>query len=165
MKPFKLITFLYEQFVDINEKVPRINHGGCGVFAEKLYMVLCNLGLTPKLIVITDNRKGMNERVKGEDNWSDKFGYASITHIVVKIGKHYVDSTGIYSSVKYVCEHHAYRISIREVSTTLTIDTLKDWNNNPYIWNDSFNRRHIKTIENKLEKVCNMAKKNLVVTK
>lgn len=165
MKRFKLLTLLFELFADINEKVPRLNYGGCGVFAEKLYHLLCGLGLNPKLIVITDNAKGMNERVKGYDKWSFKYGYASITHIVVRVGRYYIDSTGIYKSIVFVCEFHKYRETQRQVSTRLTIDVLEKWNAQPYIWNDSFNRRHIKTIEKKLAECYKTVEQNLVVTK
>jgi hypothetical protein len=159
-KPSEIVNYLVEQYSSINEKVPYINHGGCGVFAEKLYNIMRNIGLKPQLVVITNNRIEMDKRIRGEAH-----NYGSIIHIVVKIHGKYVDSTGVYKSIAAVADYHKYPLKEREVSTLLTTDVLANWNSQRYFWNERFNRKYIKTIEDKLEKVCNMAKKNLVVTK
>lgn len=164
MKPTKLITWLFEQYQTINEKVPYINHGGCGIFAEKLYILLCSLNLKPKLIIITDNSLGMDERVKGA-GYCTKHGYAFITHIVIKLNGKYIDSTGIYKTTDAICDYHKYSFRERQVSTTLTLEKLKEWNADVMQWNRKFNRKHIKTIEKKLNDCYKKAEKVLVVSK
>lgn len=164
MKPTKLITWLFEQYQTINEKVPYINEGGCGIFAEKLFNLLTSLSLNPKLIVLTNNRIGMDKRIGGMEGYSRLYGYASITHIVVKLNDKYIDSTGIYETIKAISHVHKYKPNETYTSLKLTIDKLMEWNAEPYMWNDNFNRKHIKRIENKLNECYKKYEKVLVVS-
>ncbi len=162
MKPVKIAAVLYEQYHSINEKVGNINCGGCGVFAEKLFMLLTNLGFIPKLIVLTNSKEGMDIRIKDDEG---DYGFTYITHIVVKLGNRYIDSLGIYKTIDEIRIKHNYSFRECYVNTKLTIERLKEWNADSSIWNRKFDRRHIKTIEEKLEKVYNKVKINLELIK
>ena len=74
MKPTKLIAWLFEQYQILNERIPYINEGGCGIFAEKLFNILTSLGLNPKLIVLTNNRIGMDKRIAGMEGYTRLYG-------------------------------------------------------------------------------------------
>lgn len=158
MKSTKLITWLFEQYQTINEKVGNINCGGCGIFAEKLFILLINLGLKPKLIVLTENKKGMDDRILN-NNYR-----AYITHIVIKLGNRYIDSLGLYKTIDEIRLKHGYSIWECRISTKLTLDKLKEWNKDAGIWNRKFDRNHIKTIEKKLNECYKKAEKVLVVS-
>lgn len=162
-KPIEIVKELFEHYYDINEKVNNINQGGCGVFAEKLFIALTKLGLKPKLVVLTDNSLAMKHRILDTEDYASYYGYAYIEHIAVKVGSILVDSEGIYKNVwdlRYCGEYES-----RQVCNTLTLEVLQEWNANARMWNDRFNRRHIKTIEKKLADCYKKVNQNLVVTK
>lgn len=154
MKSTQIIQKLYSEYKELNQIVPRLNWGGCGIFAENLYKTLANLGLKPKLVVITLNSKAMNQRIKGKHY----NGYAPIHHIVIKVGSKFIDSEGVYKHLK----HTEYKGM--PLANTLTLDTLEKWNSDPTLWNPEFNRQHIKTIEDKLKECYKNIEKDLEVT-
>lgn len=140
-----LLTALYDQYQIVNSKVKYLNQGGCGVFAEGLFDVLTALGYKPTICIITPNKVGMTKRVNNDDT-----GWASCTHMIIKVGKYYIDSTGVYNSITSMTAYHGY--GYQELFVGISIDITREWNNNPYQWNDSFNRRQIVTVKKILEK-------------
>jgi len=168
VKTYEIANKLYHNYKTINEKIPTINSGGCGIFAEYLYSTLKRFGLKPKLGVITNSIKGLNYRIKvwktyGEDRY-DLYGnqFAIVEHVVVILeNKLLVDSTGVYDNLK---QHSDSDYHNSKLNKRLTLETLKDWNRKGEFWNETFDRDYERVIEDKLDKCYNKVKKSLVVS-
>jgi uncharacterized protein YvpB len=185
VKAIKIANELYKHYKSLNEDIPNINNGGCGAFAEHLYLTLVKLGLKPTLAVATNNILAMEYRIKawrlfGEKaectyqmrlnndypenyfNYERHYGYAIIAHIIILLDGKFIDSSGVYSKFKTLQVKGRYEKGLYE---GLPIEVLKAWNDKGTFWNNDFNRQHIKTIEKKLEVCYNKVKKSLVVSK
>jgi len=169
LAPIKVANELYNSYKQINKEIRNINKGGCGAFAEHLYHVLIRLGLKPTLGVITRNIKGMDERIKAWDKFSSdaedidyKHGYACVENVMVILNGKLIDSEGIYDDIKLHDDSYYHKMGICD---TLTINVLKDWNDNGDFWNNSFDRNKIKLIEKRLNNCYKKVKKSLVVSK
>lgn len=155
-KPIDVAHKLYNEYKDINEKVRNINLGGCGIFAEKLYLILCELGYKPKLGVITDNIRLMNMRIRGEILWNEN---ATVRHVVVILDGRLMDSEGIYNTV------HDTSYRKPKLCKRVPLKKLQEWNADIWMWNDDFNRGQVKTIDKTLKKVYKKVKKDLEIKK
>lgn len=133
-----------EAFRELNECVPHINCGGCGIFAEHLYTALVALGKKPSLVIITDNSYYMRKRIES----GKKNSNSTLYHIVVKLGKYYYDNNGVYD------EYHIKNMywGANELCE-IEIDRLKELNENPRGWNSLFDREFIPHIKTRLEKL------------
>ena len=170
-----IIQELVDSYKHVNQALPHINRGGCGIFAEKLYIKCKALGLDPKIIVLTRCSEQMNERLKNEGEYLHKLfndyrftisDKAYIRHIMVRIDNHCIDS----NSIKHI-------ESIRDAVVEVGIDKLREWNANKRIWNSMFthDRFSYKLIGEAINKaygkingkilVQKKMKKNLVVKK
>lgn len=141
LKPIDIAARLYNEYCEINHIIPTINSGGCGVFAEHLYRVLRDMDLNPLFVIFTNDKVSMEKRVANSDEY---WGYASVAHIMIELDGNLIDCEGIYDSVKDTRYNHYQECK------TLDLFTLTKWNLNPNQWNSTFDRRHITTIENKL---------------
>jgi len=154
----KIINFISEEFQKINNSHFRINSGGCGIFAEIAYRSLIKAGLKPKLAVLTRPNEMNKEMV--EQNLKNNAGAFDIpfSHIVLVVGKHYIDSTGAYKDHTKISSFYADHLCV----IGMDVELLKDWNKNPYNWNRVFNRtqvpsikKQIKAVEKKLTELVN----------
>ena len=141
---------LLENYIDINETVKHINRGGCGIFAEKLYKTLLKFGNKPKIFIISSDADGLKTRISGQTELGGK-----LEHIVVQVGKYYYDSQGRYTNHLLIGNYG------KTTLVELPFDLLVEWNGEAWRWNDCFNRRSIKTIETKLNKVYEKVSKYL----
>jgi hypothetical protein len=136
------------QKVKINTKVPTINRGGCGIFAEVLYHKLIKLGLKPILGVITyKSFEGDTDRLVDM-----KYQINNVRHVVVIVGKKLIDSEGIYNDVidtKY---------DKPKLIKNIPIEKLMEWNKDRGLWNPRFKANHTRIVKNLL----NIVYKNLV---
>ena len=83
-------------------------------------------------------------------------------HIVIKVGKYYIDSTGVYTSCKTIGEnvdHTQY-----ELFSELPIEVAKKWYRNPHQWNERFNRKQIPTVKKIVTQSYNKLVKSLEIT-
>ena len=78
------------QLTKVYENVPTINCGGCCRFAMHLHKKLKEYGIASKIYIVSSN-KYSSSKIKEELN-SD---YAW-RHMIVKVGRTFVDATGIY---------------------------------------------------------------------
>jgi hypothetical protein len=152
-KEKRIVYYLFEQYTQtITKKVRRINSGGCGIFAEYLYKVFIGLGLSPKLVVITNDVEQMNTRIEytktnGIDAW--ELRNSIIKHIMVYVGGKYIDCEGLYDCYKLV--GYSKTDSITDL---LSIEVLEIWNKDTTIWNETFNRvKNTKLIEKKFKEI------------
>jgi len=133
---------LSEVLCDIKLRHPLINAGGCGVFALSLGNRLSELGYSIEYRVMINkrneydfklaNRAISNNSIRdiNETNWE---------HIMVKVGKHYIDVGGIYDEVT------KYRIS-----DNISEEFLREWLSIRRMWNSMFDRKQMKGINMRL---------------
>lgn len=145
----KVINFIAEEFQKINNSSYRINSGGCGIFAEFAYRSLVKVGLKPKLAVLTRPDEMKKETV--EENLKNNAGAFDIpfSHIVLVVGKHYIDSTGAYKDHTKINSNYADHLCV----VGMDVELLKDWNKNPYNWNSVFNRNQVPSIKKQIKAV------------
>ena len=158
---------LVENYQDINQKVRNLNRGGCGVFAENLYHTLIKMGYEPELGVITKNKIGMDRILTNKSEFNKKGMYfggqrATVDHVVVILNGKLIDSRGIWNNANE-CWKTIYCKNYK-LSSLLSIEMLYEWNRDEYFWNYKFDRRNIKTIENKLKNCYKKINKNLEVS-
>ena len=134
---------LVSNYADINGRIPDINRGGCGIFAEELYNTLIKLGNKPQIYIIT--RFNINDVLEAIAN-DNTYGF-SFNHIIIKIGKYYYDSNGKRTIEDY---RDIYGSNISFVNCS--IEYLNKLNANIDVWNDTFNRNKTKNIQAVLEK-------------
>ena len=151
MQEIDVLFELSEECVKtINDEIPTINQGGCGIFAEKLYNILDKMGLNPTVVFIT--------RYTGD--WREWLGYdlndkgVSIRngmldpfcHVMVKVDGYYLDSSGIYDRLA----EHPMNCVVGSSFTPefdLGIEALRDILKLD-IWNDNYKKSN--TRENKI---------------
>lgn len=150
-KKTELLDTLHEMVKPINQRVPYINCGGCGIFAEHLYNALSQLKLKPKLVVLTNDRVMMIKRIKGKANFDD----ANIKHIVIRVGEWYIDSKQMILSIE------GFGYSGSQFTDSLPIEVLTKWNKNYEQWNDTFDREKEYLILKKINEAKNKLLNNL----
>src|ERR1017187_4244997 len=124
VKAIKVANELYRNYKVINKELPKLNSGGCGAFAEHLYLTLVKLGLKPTLAVATNDVFAMQKRIEawrlfGEKaectyqmrlykdypkdyfNYQDEYGYAIVDHIIILLDGKFIDSSGVYRSEEH----------------------------------------------------------------
>jgi hypothetical protein len=154
---FTLAEQLYEgcQTENINGKIPHLNKGGCGIFAEHFYKALKQFGLFPKLAVITyaDRVPSLKLSIATNEN----YGLMFVRHIVVIIDKKMYDSKGVYKTLK------ATNYIDPKLVRNLPLELLEQWNKDRKMWNKRFDHRQIKTVENIIKESYNKLEKDLQV--
>lgn len=138
---------------DINGKIPHLNRGGCGIFAEHFYKALITFGLKPKLAVITYKEKAPSLKLSIATN--EMYGLMFVRHIVVVINKKMYDSKGIYKTVKDTTYIDPKLIR------NLPLELLEVWNKDRSYWNKAFDPRKIKTVENIIKESYKKLEKDL----
>lgn len=150
----KVIYHLEPVLPKVKEKFPTINWGGCGVFANLLATELDKLGVKYKIIWIGDDSKHKKDikrifKDKGNDvcllDFNNEFIWVS--HIMIKIGRKFIDASGIYENFKTTEWNH------REVICEITKKELELISLSNHGWNCSFNRTQIPKVERELKKI------------
>jgi hypothetical protein len=138
----KMRLKLTELLCDIKLRHPLINSGGCGVFALSLGDRLNELGYNVEYRVMISKRNSYelelanvaisNNSINGiyQTNWE---------HIMIKVGKHYIDVSGIYDEVtKFM------------VTDKISEEFLREWLSIKQMWNRLFDRKQMKGINMRL---------------
>jgi len=147
MKRKKVLDILNTELQKINNNHQSINRGGCGIFAEALYLSLSKVGLKPKLAVLT-RRTEMDEKEVKKNLKNNANAYeVPFSHIVVVIGKKYIDSNGVQKSFMNTPFWNCLCVK------GMDVELLKEWNKNKYNWNDVFNRTQIPSIKKKIKAI------------
>jgi hypothetical protein len=139
---YLLAKKILNEYQDINDTLPSLNRGGCGIFAEKLYDLYLRLGYKPIIILITDSLEGMKMRLESDNQY-----YASIIHIVIKVEDYYIDSNTVSK------DRNDIGFTYGEICLDLTIDKLREWNSTASLWNRCFDRDDIGYISEKIENI------------
>lgn len=126
----KLKKLIVSKLEEIDE-IPYVNNGGCAVVAINLYRYILKLGFYPQIVYL-DNDYGIRENLNG--------GH-SCAHAFVKVGEEYFDSTGWYTYSTLPEKHR--NLNVIELSEDYVEQAVQD----PYNWNDTFDRENIPKIE------------------
>ena len=152
---------LYKEIEPINNDIRSIQYGGCGVFALSLYNLLKKLNRKPTIVVVTGKRA-----IKWIDAWVGNVSKCEANieahHIVIKLGKSYIDNNGIYNDWRKI-EHCDERNQV--IYENLPVEVLEEWVNK-FTWNHRFYmKEHRPLLENKIANIYNKFNKSLVVSK
>lgn len=152
-----LIDHLNELGVEVNARIPKINYGGCAVFALMVTRQLMKIGLRPRIILASyPGSLPLREvvpklsNIKYQHNWNDYGLY--FCHLGVEFTyegkKYHYDSNGCNPAGE---ELLGYKI----VDGWMRIKWVEQIFSVPSNWNNEFNRRNIpelqKIVENYLD--------------
>ena len=152
-----MIKEINEIVKTLDDEVSAINCGGCCVFAESLFPYLESLGLTPRVKVInfsdcnntediTILRESVND-VFSIDDWNANG--VMFNHVVIEFTYrkrvYIVDSTGVFSDVKFDRYSSMFRGSFSHAET-------RSFAEDRYSWNSWFDREDIGKIKDNLRK-------------
>jgi hypothetical protein len=132
---------LSEVLCDIKLRHPLINAGGCGVFALSLGNRLNELGYKVEYrVMLSEYHKNDLERanIAISNNSIRDITQTNWRHIMIKVGKHYIDVSGIYDEVKFI------------VTDKISEEFLREWLSIKFIWNSMFDRKQMKGINMRL---------------
>ena len=128
----------------VDKTVPRLNYGGCGVFAILLGEHLVNFGLNIKyhyILRYKSDIKRANEAVNNRDWWG--LECTSWTHIIISINdRYYVDSTGIYKKkLDLISQHITTNPDRAKITIGVPKELIEVHIDNEDLWNSVFNRK------------------------
>jgi hypothetical protein len=127
----------------VDKKIDNVNRGGCGIFAFELGKQLKRQGIEFEYVMLfTTLCKEDKSYVKDlmRNNMVRDFNFdTNWTHIVIKVGKKYIDGEGI-------------RSSLTDVGLPMSEEFLTNLIDAEQYWNDTFDRKQRKKIEKILEK-------------
>ena len=134
--------------MDIKLRYPLLNGGGCGVFALSLGKVLKELGYEYEYLLIIKNKHTLveaNHSINRND--VNSLNNTDWTHLIIKLGKYYIDVDGVRTEVK-----KTYEVNLTD---SLSEELLKEMlsEENRYMWNSTFDRKQMRTINVKLKEL------------
>jgi len=140
----KEVLAKYEKVInEVNKKVKHVNRGGCGIFALELGNVLKQNKIKFKYIMlfrhIEKTEKDYFKTLMENNMVRDFNSEASWTHIVVKVGRKFIDGEEITNKPK------REGLEMNE-EFLLTLINQKNY------WNSTFDRKQKQTIKKILEK-------------
>jgi phosphomannomutase len=140
----KEVLAKYEKVInEVNKKVKHVNRGGCGIFALELGNVLKQNKIKFKYIMlfrhIEKTEKDYFKTLMENNMVRDFNSEASWTHIVVKVGRKFIDGEEITNKPK------REGLEMNE-EFLLTLINQKNY------WNSMFDRKQKQTIKKILEK-------------
>lgn len=148
----KVIYQLEPALPSIHEKFPSINWGGCGVFANLLTTELDKLGVKYKIIWIGNNPNDKKQikkifKEKGDKVilWDFNEIGIGVAHFMVKIGRKFVDASGVYKSLNDT-EWWNYRLRCE-----VTKENLNSVSVSHLGWNNMFDRKQIPRVEREVK--------------
>jgi hypothetical protein len=135
---------LDQQLQEIDDRYDRINSGGCAYFAIALQKKLRKAGFKPRLYIFSDGK--LAEFVNRSPEpvsaaRANEAGY-SIAHILVRVGKYYIDSTGVIEDIS-TTRWSWYKGGFVKKEKEKVI---KSWLKEEDRWNPAFSRRQLKDI-------------------
>lgn len=143
MKKKEFLSKYKKVIKKIDKKIDNVNRGGCGIYALELgkqlkrhgikfeyVMLFTHLGKEDKPYVKDLMRNNMVRDFNFDTNW---------THIVIKVGKKYIDGEEI-------------RESLTDVGLPMNEEFLNNLVDHKGYWNDTFDRKQRPKIEKILEK-------------
>ncbi len=146
------IEYLINQYKILNDKIPTLNQGGCGIFAEEAYNLFKMAGFNVSLAVVTPQSQAVLVNTNMQNNAS--LSETPFYHIVLVIEDKFIDSNGIWDCVDDMYDYRKFNCTAIK---GLTIDLLKVWNNET-TWNWMF-YRNVETYTELIKRVISTAHK------
>lgn len=129
---------------DIRENIWSINQGGCGYFATYLAAALKKYDFKFKVayltIYSTDNALNVHSNIKRLNNGGK--GDISTAHVLINIGKSYVDGTDTYNSVEDLRNEFTHKLFHVNVDVELFKKAIEKSN-----WNTMYNTDNNEEVE------------------
>lgn len=136
---------------EVKVKIPKINQGGCGIFAIKMAKELKKLGYSPNIVIIdrgvenVNNKKEILNRVTNKERvGSYEKRQTSFCHCCVEIGGLYFD--GLHIGLSLMERWNSYIFSgnytIEEMEIALKVGG----------WNSSYDRRKNRMLQGIIDK-------------
>ena len=139
---------------DVNSLNCRINSGGCGFFAFKLYEVLTNMDFNPKLVLVYNSKHSLDKgnEIINSNSSKNKIDVSSLdmlgwTHVMVKVNGYYIDSNGIEKKF----DDKGWGGIFGDLSFDILSDMIRP--NSGITWNPMFNNNYKRVISRKLNQL------------
>jgi len=135
---------------DISNKVNRVNCGGCGLYAKMLGDVLKANNIKFDYVMLFRQSVTYDKQLKAyiDNNDVEEVNNYHWSHIMVKIGKRFIDAEGVFDSPMF----NGIRLETKKINGEFLETMLEQ----KYMWNPTFNR---KTEKPKIKRIL---KKHLV---
>ena len=133
------IAALAKRLRAIGKKIPNINYGGCGVFAEALHAALAKSGIKSAIAIVSREGDGVIRSV-------NELNFAQFMHMVVRVDGKYLDSDGVYASNTLTAVSNS-RAKYGFMADKLDVahpKALKAMNRLAGEWNPMFDRTNIR---------------------
>ena len=127
---------LYNKLLKLNT-VPDINRGGCGIVAHAFYTACTQNNIPAKIVYIV--RPSIDDDVINKMNNNEP---TSCAHVMVKIGRYYYDTEGVYKSKIAIQKEFFSKIELVPVDPEYAYAAASAQNS----WNKRFNRERYANI-------------------
>lgn len=147
----KLRKKLDEQLKEINDRFSHINAGGCAYFAVALQKKLRESGLKPRIYILSNGKLASyvnQSRTNVTAAQANRAGY-SIAHVLIRLGKYYVDSTGVISDIKKT-KWLFYKGGYVKLEKE---EAIKGWLKEKDRWNPMFDKKQLKAIYSAIDEI------------
>ena len=147
----KQVLAKYDNIInDISNKVNRVNCGGCGLYAKMLGDILKANNIKFDYVMLFRQSVTRDKQLKVyiDNNDVEEVNNYHWSHIMVKIGKRYVDAVGVFNSPMF----NGNRLETKKINGEFLETMLEQ----KHMWNPTFNR---KTEKPKIKRIL---KKHLV---
>lgn len=147
----ELVDLIKEINWQVKNEIPKINQGGCGVFASKLYKELVKLGYQPKILILDGKYDDFSQKKETLNNRinklpiNGKLKHTSFAHCCLEVGGLVFDGKEV--GQKFL-DSWIYRYPIRGNYTIEELDLALKVGS----WNSSYSRRKKNPTLNKIIK-------------
>ena len=138
-------------FFDVRQECPDINKGGCGIFAYHVGKHLVNLGYDVRLITLSDYYDDKDISMINEHNWRNVHSLYTFQHIALEHDGIYFDCFGWTTYVRKIGNDN-YKYKLKGY---LSFDVLEKMISHSGMWNNTFDRKNISTITQKINSFFN----------
>lgn len=142
------IVKLHSHLYQINKIEPRLNKGGCAIFASEVYYRLRKMGYKPKIYVLDLQPEDMKQKVT---EWRYAYKNKASTHLpmgdhcCIKLGMWFFDSKYLIEATE---NKKLYFDKEYDISGTISWQNIKYLVRIRRLWNTEFPRRNIPKIKN-----------------
>ena len=166
----KAVSELTKKHID--NKIPYINWGGCGIVAEHLHDLFTSIGVKDIEIVLLvkawriedmdyflDNIK--KRRLAPDFNTKEYSNIPPFSHIILRVDGVYIDSEGVYKDWEQIKGYYD-----TDIVFGMDYDLLHKINRKPSLWNRVYKRKlHNKDVKTNFRLIEKKIKKDLVMSK
>jgi hypothetical protein len=132
----KQVLAKYDNIInDISNKVNRVNCGGCGLYAKMLGDILKANNIKFDYVMLFRQSVTYDKQLKAyiDNNDVEEVNNYHWSHIMVKIGKRYVDAVGVFNSPMF----NGMVLETKKING----DFLETMLEQKHMWNPTFKRK------------------------